>query len=183
MGYPKPPVYPSLSLKEVKASLLDQHFAKQIISQLHNLPIHGIESTPSSDLEKPRAATAPIHAICLDITDELANEKWFSKLPHSSISKTQGGSSSTAPSVAQADVKSLESFLSQVQIINIVQAPDFGIGQPVEGKGLFSGSIPTAHDLSDGLSKATEQLMTFGFASTAAVWPNHSGILSLRLIF
>jgi hypothetical protein len=175
LGYPKSSASPPSSLNELKAGLLDPSFSKQIISQLHALPISESEPRAATSDSSPTAATAPIHAICLDYTDGEANEKWFSKLPHSSVSESEARTS-TAPSVAQADSKSLESFFKQIQIVNIVKAPDFGIGRPVSDKGMFSGSIPTARTLSDGLSKGTEQLMTLGFASTAAVWPNHAGM-------
>jgi hypothetical protein len=163
------------SLNQVKASLLDPSLSTEIISLLHGLPVSESKPSPEPSDIGPPAATSPIHAVCLDCTDEEANEKWFSKLPLSAVSSKEGGQEFTVPSVAQADVKSLEKFFKQVQIVSLVKAPDLGFGQPPNGKGLLAGCIPTAQAISIGLSKATEQLIGLGFASTAAVWPNHAG--------
>jgi hypothetical protein len=163
------------ALHQVKASLLDPSSSKQVISLLHDLPASESKS-PSKLVEvAPTAPTAPIRVICLDCNDEEANEKWFSKLPLSTVPTRAGAQDFTVPSVADADVKSLESFFKKVQIVNLVQAPDLGIGQPTDGKGILAGCIPTARAISLGLSKASEQLIGLGFASTAAVWPSHAG--------
>jgi hypothetical protein len=175
LGYPAPTAVASAtSLGEVKASLLDPNQAREVISKLHGLPI-STQQDPSSGKAPSSAATTPIHAVCLDCSDEGAHEKWFSKLPHSLISAASDESASSAPSVAQAHADVLESFFKEIHLVNIVETPDFGFGQPPGGKGILSGSIPTAETISNGMSQATQQLMSFGFASTTAIWPNHAG--------
>lgn len=94
--------------------------------------------------ETAAPATTPIHAVCLNCSDEEANEKWFSKLPLSTVNGVPEQESTPTPSVAQADVKSLESFFQQISLLSLIETPDFGIGQPADGKGILAGSIPTA---------------------------------------
>lgn len=174
LGLPRPTSVPTPSLGQVKTDLLDPELANQVISQLHGLPVAVTAENPTPSAASPTSATIPVHAICLDCTDQEADEKWFSRLP--SLSAHFQTATEPTPSVAHSDAQYLSSFIQQIHVIDLVQAPDFGIGQPTDGKGLLSGSIPTPKTLSDGMTKVTEQLMSLGFATSAAIWPSHAGV-------
>jgi hypothetical protein len=66
--------------------------------------------------------------------------------------------------------------LSDLRLVNLVSAPDFGFGQPPDGKGILAGSVPTAALISDGVQLLGQQLLALGLATSQAVLPSHIGI-------
>ncbi|KAG9079081.1 hypothetical protein FS749_008850 [Ceratobasidium sp. UAMH 11750] len=134
----------------------------------------------------------PIHGCCLDLTDEEAEEKHFSKL--TGAGPIMGNASTGAnANIGSADLSSLIPVLKDMRLVNLqtspdmssvnaaslsadLTAPDLGFGQPADKNGPLAGSVPSAGSLVDGMEKVGQTLMSLGFATTAAVLPSHVGI-------
>jgi len=114
-------------------------------------------------------AGGPIHGVCLDCTDAEADEKHFSKL-------TGASSTDDLASVASADLFSLVPVLQGLNLVSLLSNPDLGFGQPAGAPGIFAGAVPGAGTVSDGIQLMAQQLLALGFATSAAVYPNHVGI-------
>ena len=156
-------------LKKVKSLLLEPKKANELINQLRKLPARGDPS---------QSGNGPIHAVCLSHPDEEEAALHFEKLA-SSIS------GNVATLVADPDVvaplgKIVETF-KEMHIINLVTAPDLGLGQPGNGEGLLAGALPTAKTVIEGFEQVTPQLMALGFATGKLVAPDHKGIVALLI--
>jgi hypothetical protein len=136
----------------------------------------------------------PIHGCCLDITDDEAEEKHFSKLTGSSFAPpgSVAGTGASA-NAGSADLSSLIPVLKNLRLVNLqaspdlssvnaaslsaqLNAPDLEFGQSADKDGPLAGSVPSVGSLVDGMEKVGQTLMSLGFASTAAVLPSHVGI-------
>lgn len=115
--------------------------ANRLIRQLRDLPLVG-QAKPSG----------PIHAVCLSDTDAEEHRLHFSKLEASA-------SASGAPSVAESNNTQIAKMFGSTQLINLVTAPDMGLGQPATGNGIFAGAIPSAGSIIKGLEEVTPQLV------------------------
>lgn len=79
-------------------------------------------------------------------------------------------------------VDKVAALFNDMHIIDLVNAPDFvGLGQPGDGPGMLSGTLPTAECVIEGVERITPELMALGFATGKAILPDHSGTLSLYL--
>jgi len=63
-----------------------------------------------------------------------------------------------------------------MHIVNLMTAPNMGLGQPGDGEGMFAGAIPTPQTVIEGIKMITPQLMALGYATGKAIVPDHAGI-------
>ncbi|KAG8783960.1 hypothetical protein FRC12_019157 [Ceratobasidium sp. 428] len=174
-------------------------------AEVHPFPVRG--STPPNgtrffegtdgELEptESRTVAMPIHGCCLDLTDEEAEQKHFSKLTGSKFAAQEPGSALTGANAntGSADLSSLIPVLKDMRLVNLqaspdmwsvnaaslsadLTAPDLGFGQSADKNGPLAGSVPSAGSLVEGMEKVGQTLMSLGFASTTAVLPSHVGV-------
>lgn len=65
--------------------------------------------------------------------------------------------------------------MNDVHIIDFINSPDFGLGQPGDGPGILAGAVPTPETIINGFEQITSQLMTLGFAIGENILPDHKG--------
>ncbi|KAF5348681.1 hypothetical protein D9758_006849 [Tetrapyrgos nigripes] len=151
-------------MSKLKSQLMKPKSANKVIRHLRTLPAEGANAENAK-------ATGPIHAVCLAHTDEEENTLHFDKLSKSD--NQQGNSTSDSGSTA---VESLSALFSEMNIIDLIYSPDFGLGQPGDGKGFLAGAVPTAETVLKGVEQVTPQLMALGYATGKAIIPDHTGI-------
>ncbi|KAL5485027.1 hypothetical protein ACEPAI_7669 [Sanghuangporus weigelae] len=154
-------------MTRIKSDLMKPKSANKLIKKLRELPVpeEHVEDTGvevSTLAVSSKAGSAPIHAVCLESTESDVQTKHFSKLKEQSV--------------ISAGVDALSSLFSELHIVDLLAAPDLGLGQPGDGEGLLAGAIPTAETVIEGAAKLTPQLMALGFATGKAVFPDHSTI-------
>ncbi|KAG6378063.1 hypothetical protein JVT61DRAFT_13745 [Boletus reticuloceps] len=140
-------------MARVKSQLLDPKTAAKVISHLRALPAHPNDSASN--------ANVPIHAVCLDMLDKDIYEQYFSRFEP----------------IATASLSTVSTVLADVHLIDLLTAPDMGIGAPVTAQGLFAGALPTAETVIEGIEQITPQLMALGYATGKAILPDHKGII------
>ncbi|KAL5631512.1 hypothetical protein ACGC1H_007133 [Rhizoctonia solani] len=128
---------------------------------------------PESPKESAGTVAMPIHGCCLDITDEGAEEKHFSKLTGSARAGSAAGTRPNA-NTGSADLSSLIPMLKNLRLVNLQASHD--LSSSADKDGLLAGSVPTPGSLVDGMEKVGQTLMSLGFATTQAVLPSHVGI-------
>ena len=79
------------------------------------------------------------------------------------------------PSVSDASFDALSTMLKNMDVVNLLLSPDFGIGQPGDGPGLLSGALPTPGTVLNGLQQVTPELLALGFATGQMLIPDHRG--------
>ncbi|KAJ7072332.1 hypothetical protein C8F01DRAFT_1044885 [Mycena amicta] len=151
-------------LSKVKSELIKPHSANKVIAQLRALPLLD---------EKAKACpSGPIHAVCLAHPDAEEHELHFAKLTEESEDATE----TLVPNGARTSLQKLASTFNEMHIVDLVTAPDLGLGQPGDGKGLLAGAIPTAESVLNGFEQITPQLMALGYATGKAILPDHKGV-------
>ena len=174
----------STQLKSVKAQLLKPKLAAKIIAELRALP--ALANSAAS------RASDPIQAVCLPYTDEEADQQYLSSLrnlkqlppPPTTTTTTTRAAEATATaastlgpsSVLGSTVESVAETFRNLHVVNLLKAPDLGLGQPGDGPGLLAGALPTAETVINGIVQITPQLMALGFATGKAIIPDHHGI-------
>ncbi|EJD03290.1 uncharacterized protein FOMMEDRAFT_34784, partial [Fomitiporia mediterranea MF3/22] len=158
-------------MTKIKSQLMQPKSANRLIAKLRELP------PPEAPLDKPPSATTsaepklkassgssniPIHAVCLESPDVDVSSTYFSKL--------------TNQSILSSPTSSLSSLFSSLHIVDLLSAPNFGLGQPGSGEGLLAGAVPTAETVIEGATKLTPQLLALGYATGQAILPSHTGI-------
>ena len=165
-------------LDKVKSELAKPRSANRVISQLRNLDLVTDASAPLPVAPAPSQpptkgkGRGPIHAVCLDETDEGAEKRHFAQLKPGVPSETVDFF--VAESVVTANVDSVGSMLGGLHIVDLVGS-DFGFGQPVTGPGIFAGAVPTAETVLTGIKLLTPQLMSLGYVTGQAILPDHTG--------
>jgi len=153
-------------LSKLKSQLMEPKTANKLIAQLRILPASG---QPSIDHTSQR----PIHAVCLARTDAEEDQLHFAKLrPAEDQVSAQAFD---FPGVISAPLDSLTDMFNEMLVIDLVTSPDFGLGQPGNGKGILAGAVPTAETVLQGVKQITPQLMALGYATGKIISPNHSG--------
>jgi hypothetical protein len=160
-------------LSKVKSQLLQPKSANKVIAQLRALPVgHG---EMGGDDAQPRG---PIHAVCLEYTEEEVDRRHFAQLAHG-IGETGGPEQVTpAPAsanIATASVSALTDLFRDMHLVNLINAPDLGLGQPPDGEGLLAGALPTAETVIKGIKEITPQLLALGFATGRIMVVDHTG--------
>lgn len=175
---------PKPELKKIKAQLMQPKSANKVIAQLRALPVADIVEGTIDEKGRPVEAKAagPIHAVCLEWTEEEADEHHFCK--HLTKDGEADGEviegqvvtqAAYLPSVATANISSLTNLFRDLQIVSLISAPDLGLGQPGDGEGILSGAVPTAETIIRGVQQVTPQLMALGYATGQAMMPDHKG--------
>ncbi|TFK20973.1 hypothetical protein FA15DRAFT_673013 [Coprinopsis marcescibilis] len=158
------PVVAKAHMDKLKTQLAQPKSANKLIAELRRLP-GGDGSNPIDSGDGVR--DGPIHAVCLAHTDAEEDTLHFAKLstPASAI-----GVQSLSAS------EQINAIINEINIIDLIQAPDLGLGQPGDGKGLLAGAVPTAETVMNGAKQITPHLMTLGYTAGRYLVPDHSGI-------
>ena len=165
-------------LDKVKSELAKPKSANKVISQLRNLDLVTNTSTPllvapiPSQPPTKGKVRGPIHAVCLDETDEDVEKHHFARLKPDAPSETVD--LFVAESVVTANIDSVNSLLGNLHIVDLVGS-DFGFGQPATGQGILAGAVPTAETVLTGIKLITPQLMSLGYVTGQAILPDHKG--------
>jgi hypothetical protein len=174
----KPQALTKVQLEKVKSELAKPKSANKVISQLRNLDLATDPSAPFSAADASSQPTGkgqgPIHAVCLDQTDEDVEKDHFVQLKPDAPSDTVD---LFAESVVTANVDSISSTLGNLHLVDLV-GTNFGFGQPPSGQGILAGAIPTAETVITGIRLITPQLMSLGYVTGQAILPDHKGKLS-----
>lgn len=178
----KPQALSKVQLEKVKSELAKPKSANKVISQLRNLDL---VSNPSGTLPAGDASNqptgnrrGPIHAVCLDKTDEDVEKHDFVQLKPSAPSDSVD---LLAESVVTANVDSISSILGNLHVVDLV-GTDFGFGQPTTGQGILAGAVPTAETVMTGIRLITPQLMSLGYITGQTILPDHKGKLFIRAL-
>ena len=164
------PVPTKSDLSNIRLQLMEPKTANQVIAKLKELPA----SDDPLQASKP-GAKGPIHAVCLACTDAEMDTLHFSNLLASP--GKQGAATSALPGVISASVDAVAALFNEMHIIDLIKAPDLGLGQPGDGEGILAGALPTAETVIEGVERITPELMTLGYATGKAIMPDHSGIV------
>ena len=144
--------------EKVKTQLLKPKSASRVIAQLRALP-----AATHEDSESGLHPAAPIHAVCLRLTDAEAEKQHFSVI-------------AGAKSVYNASIAELATVFGEMELVNLVTAPNLGLGEPGDQPGLLSGAVPTAETVIHGVEQITPQLMGLGYATGKMLLPDHTNI-------
>jgi hypothetical protein len=181
----KPPTPSKLS--KANNQLLSPDQANKVIAKLRTLPVPDGPSLPGIEYAGEHVvshAEGPIHAVCLDCTEEEADRLHFSRLSNEADTplavnrptSQRASADPTVPSIASANLSSLIPVLRDIHVVTLVSSPDLGFGQPADGQGPLSGSVPSAAAVTNGMMEITGQLLALGFATSKAVFPDHAGV-------
>ena len=189
---PKPKPAGPQTIQKVQNQLLTPKQANKVIAKLRT--IDPAEESPDppphkhpqlQHMHKHKPGERPIHAVCLDCTDEEADEYHFSKLATTREVEMRNSRKYPAPapspnpgetSFAFADITTIVPVLRSMKLVTLVTAPDLGFGQPPDSPGLLAGSVPSVQAFAEGLQEMTGQLMALGFATSKVVFPSHTGV-------
>jgi hypothetical protein len=171
-------------LSKIKAQLMQPKSANKVIAQLRALPVADVAVAGKEQQGKCLTSQAgPIHAVCLEWTEEEANRKHFNRHLMAGgdgdgevVNNELVAGSLETPSVATASIATLADMFQDMQIVNLISTPDLGLGQPGDGKGILAGALPTAETVINGVQQITPQLMALGYATSRAVFPDHAGM-------
>ena len=170
-------------VEKVKSQLLKPKTANRVIAQLRALPASTEHPSHTDGASNTLRPAAPIHAVCLRFTDAEVEARHFSKLTHAAShgeNAEQAVNTTSVPagaaSVYSASVAQLTAVFDEMDLVNLVTAPNMGFGASADAPGLFSGSVPTAQTIIEGVEEITPQLMSLGYATGKAILPDHSGI-------
>ena len=161
-------------LIQVKSHLAESKYANPIIAELRTLSPSGDHSLVTAELDqkdKP-VMVRPMHAVCLPHPDAEAHRHYFSN-------KSEGNSTGLdlfSLATTNLSVERLWKFINEVHIIDFINSPDFGLGQPGDGSGILAGAVPTPETIINGFEQITPELMTLGFAIGENILPDHKGV-------
>jgi len=161
-------------LIQIKSHLVESKYANPIIAELRTLSPSGGHSLETAELgqKDTPVMVRPIHAVCLQHPDAEAHRHYFSNKSEVSNSELDFFSLATTNS----SVERLWKFIHDVHIIDFINSPDFGLGQPGDGPGILAGAVPTPETIINGFEQITSQLMTLGFAIGENILPDHKGV-------
>ncbi len=122
----------SAQLKNVKALLMKPKTANEVIAQLKALPAFPDSSSHANE---------PIQAVCLPYSDEEADSKHFGTLrntkpPPTTTTTTHTPGSSPKESTT---IEAITDTFKDLHIVNLFTAPNMGLGEPGDGKGILAG--------------------------------------------
>ncbi|EAU91642.1 hypothetical protein CC1G_09324 [Coprinopsis cinerea okayama7 len=160
------PVVAKARLDKIKSQLSRPKTGNKVIAELRRLPV-GEADLPSE---------APIHAVCLAHTDAEEDCLHFAKLKSENGGALYQLPSFSTASLTTAPVEKLAEVLNDLQVVDLLQAPDLGLGQPGDGKGLLAGAVPTPETVLNGVKQITPQLMALGRATGRMIQPDHRGV-------
>jgi hypothetical protein len=168
-------------LEKVKAQLIKPKTANKVIAQLRALPISdavmvGKEEDRDSPISSMRG---PIRAVCLEHPDAEQHMLHFASLAQDPQNQNQNQKSSVLSldiaAISSAPLDKLSAMFYEMNIVDLMQPPGFGLGQPGSENGILSGALPTPGTVLDGFRQITPQLMNLGYATGQAIYPDHKG--------
>ncbi|PPQ67303.1 hypothetical protein CVT25_005887 [Psilocybe cyanescens] len=162
-------------LNKIKSQLMRPKSANKVIAHLRQLPAVHEPSDVTGFGFNP-----PIHAVCLEHTDLEEHLLHFSKLPSSDRPRGFFTANIEMANVASAPIDALSNMFNDMHVVNLINSPDFGLGQPGDSNGILAGALPTAETVIEGMKQITPQLMALGYATGKAFTPDHSGIYPPR---
>jgi len=175
---PSSPLSPRLTsavakpqLLVIKSQLMRPKTAKKLIAQLRLLPATGEPIQRTSTYNSHVVPASPIHAVCLGHTDAQEDLLHFAKLHAPDTT----GSKPETLGVMSTPVDKLTDLFNEMHVVDLLAAPNLGLGQPGNGSGLLAGALPTAETVLEGVKQITPQLMALGYATGRAVLPDHNG--------
>lgn len=174
----KPQPLSKVQLEKVKSELTKPKSANKVILQLRNLdlfsdPPTGLPSIDASSQAMTKGKKrGPIHAVCLDRTDEDVEKQHFGQ-PEPGAPLHTGNL--FAESIVTVNADSISSALGNLHVVDLV-GTDFGFGQPTTDQGVFAGAVPTAETVMTGIKLITPQLMSLGYITGQAILPDHKGV-------
>lgn len=128
-------------MSKIKSQLLDPKSANRIIVKLRELPPTDDDEGKTESSGAKRNA-GPIHAVCLEHPDQEMDELHFTKLRQTADTASAAPAFSI-PILALDSMSQLAIMFNDLKVIDLIMAPDLGIGQPGDGEGLLAGSLPT----------------------------------------
>lgn len=178
----KPKAVSKRKMERVKSELINPKSANRLIAQLRAMPS---SNPPVVSTVESAGPLGPIHAVCLAYTDAEAHERHFSKLGEDADgdqpipverSRSLTSTMASVANVTNASISQLTALFSELHIVSLIAASDFGLGQPGDGPGLLSGALPPAETVLEGVQEITPQLMALGYATGKAILPDHAGV-------
>lgn len=158
-------------LNALKSQLTKPKSANNVIAHLRTLPAHEGNLT-----EEDLRHNGPIHAVCLEHTDEEEHQLHFAKLKRSDTAREISTENIHFPGVAFAPLDEITKMFNEMHVVDLLNAPGFGLGQPGNGKGILAGAVPTAQTVIQGFEQITPELMALGYATGKVITPDHSGM-------
>jgi hypothetical protein len=164
-------------LQNVKGQLIKPKSANKVIAQLRALPLSDAVMGGKEDDRDPRIGSkgGPIHAVCLDHTEAEQDKLHFSSLMQNYQGKKSWQEPLDTSCVSSVPIDKLSAMFQEMKVVDLLQTPDFGLGQPVTGNGILAGALPTAETVLGGFVQITPQLMDLGYAVGKAIYPDHKG--------
>lgn len=157
-------------LSDVKSQLMKPKTANRVIEHLRQLPTS--DQTPTTH---DHYRCGPIHAVCLEHTELEEHHLHFSKLAPPGGLEISHIANVPIQDVKSAPLDALTRMFNEMRVVNLINSPDFGLGQPGNGDGILAGALPTAETVIDGVKQITPQLMALGYATGKAIAPDHTG--------
>jgi hypothetical protein len=168
------PVVAKPQLNKIKSQLSEPKAANKLIKELRRLP-----ATSVSGSAQRVNREAPIHAVCLEYTEADEESIHFARLncscDHPSTGQNGVLTANALPSVVSAPIEQLAALLNEMHVVELMKAPDLGLGQPGNGEGILAGALPTPETVLKGVKEITPQLMALGYATGRSLLPDHSG--------
>lgn len=167
-------------LAKIKSRLLKPDSANRIIAELRALPGTGEQgetanTTAGADRGHASGRSGPIHAVCLEHTDAEEDRLYFSKLNEAAATDNINLNITSLAEFGSASIDGLVSLMNEIHVIDLIKAPDLGLGQPGDGDGILAGALPTPETVIKGIEQITPQLMALGYATGRAIIPDHKG--------
>lgn len=166
-------------LTKIKSRLVKPSSANRIIAELRALPVAEEQDTINTTAAVGGGHTSrnpgPIHAVCLEHTDAEEDRLYFSKLNQATATDNINLNVTSLAEFGSASIDGLVSLMNEIHVIDLITAPNFGLGQPGDGDGVLAGALPTPETVIKGIEQITPQLMALGFATGRAIIPNHKG--------
>lgn len=164
-------------LRKLKSELMRPKSANKVIAQLRALPV--LDDVIDKETKKPIGvegrARGPIHAVCLAHTDAEADAMHFYQLASDAQGERVAAASFGDITPASTSMEKLTSMFNNMRLVELVKAPNLGLGEPGDGDGILAGAVPTAETVLNGFRQITPQLMALGFATGRAILPDHTG--------
>ncbi|KAL4268678.1 hypothetical protein AB1N83_001110 [Pleurotus pulmonarius] len=165
-------------LRKLKSELMRPKSANKVIAQLRALPV--LDDVIDKETKKPIGveghARGPIHAVCLAHTDAEADAMHFCQLASDAQDERVAAASFGEITPTSTSMEKLTSMFNNMRLVELVKAPNLGLGEPGDGDGILAGAVPTAETVLNGFKQLTPQLMALGFATGRAILPDHTNV-------
>ncbi len=167
------PVTAKPQLNALKTQLMQPKSANKLIMHLRTLPAHDEMPTQSHE-PRPKG---PIHAVCLEHTDDEEHQLHFAKLVKDELPRdTSSPENFNFQGVTSAPLEQLTSLFSEMHVVDLVSSPILDSGNQETERVFWPERVPTAKTVIDGFTKITPELMALGYATGKAITPDHLGM-------